>query len=107
MTEACSQIQQMALEALRGPNPPDYVAVFGNTPVESVGDWFQILGIYDSPPNVRIAVRMPSYILVLIIIERYWQLIYTQAPHVDYDCRDDNLMSFVISKSSLSFILHS
>ena len=54
MTESCTQIQQVALNALRGPNPPDYVATFGNTPVESVGDWIQILGINDNPLNVRI-----------------------------------------------------
>ncbi len=43
MTSVCGLIQDTALEALRGPNAPTRVATFGNSSVEIVGDWVEIL----------------------------------------------------------------
>ncbi|KAM4732974.1 tectonic-1 isoform 2-T2 [Anableps anableps] len=38
----CSLISQLLLEVLRGPNFPQYVASFGNSPLENVLDWVPI-----------------------------------------------------------------
>ena len=48
MTEACAQIHNESLTALRGPNPPDYVATFGNTIPENASDW--VLMDIGNPP---------------------------------------------------------
>ena len=45
MTELCGLINQAAWNALIGPNPPEYVATFGNSDVEVTGDWVPILGV--------------------------------------------------------------
>ncbi|ELT91904.1 hypothetical protein CAPTEDRAFT_228697 [Capitella teleta] len=52
MTELCNLTQWAAWEALRGPNPSTYIASFGNSDVEKVGDWVPILGASDQPQRV-------------------------------------------------------
>ncbi len=47
MTSICQLIYDVAYNALVGSNPPTYVATFGNTPVEQVGDWVKILDNLD------------------------------------------------------------
>lgn len=49
MGDMCNQTAYEVMNTLRGPNPPTYVASFGNTPITSVGDW---VGIIDNPPPV-------------------------------------------------------
>ncbi|XP_026186373.1 tectonic-1 isoform X2 [Mastacembelus armatus] len=41
-TSNCSLVSQMLLDILRGPNYPQYVASFGNSPLENALDWVQI-----------------------------------------------------------------
>ncbi|KAM9376175.1 tectonic-1 [Pholidichthys leucotaenia] len=38
----CSLVSQLLLEVLRGPNYPQHVASFGNSPLENPQDWVQI-----------------------------------------------------------------
>ncbi|XP_074530834.1 tectonic-1-like [Halichoeres trimaculatus] len=38
----CSQISQVLLDILRGPNYPQYVASFGNSPLDSPLDWVEV-----------------------------------------------------------------
>ncbi|XP_041846206.1 tectonic-1 [Melanotaenia boesemani] len=48
----CSLVSQLVLDVLRGPDYPQYVASFGNSPLESPLDWIQIRSLVhpsDSP----------------------------------------------------------
>lgn len=38
----CTLISQVLLDVLRGPNPPQYVASFGNSPLDRPLDWVPI-----------------------------------------------------------------
>lgn len=41
----CSLVSQVLLDVLRGPNYPQYVASFGNSPLENPLDWVQIQNV--------------------------------------------------------------
>ncbi|KAM6923498.1 LOW QUALITY PROTEIN: tectonic-1-like [Xenentodon cancila] len=47
-TANCSLVSQFLLDVLRGPNSPQYVASFGNSPLENVLEWVQIKRNFNS-----------------------------------------------------------
>ncbi|XP_078667584.1 tectonic-1-like [Branchiostoma floridae x Branchiostoma belcheri] len=51
ITSVCTLLQNTITDALQGTNPPTHVAVYGNSQLDAVGDWVEILG--DNEPLVQ------------------------------------------------------
>ncbi|XP_035681133.1 tectonic-3-like [Branchiostoma floridae] len=45
ITDVCTLLQSTANDALLGTNPPTHVAMFGNSQLDTVGDWVEILRV--------------------------------------------------------------
>ncbi len=57
MTNVCELIQEAAINALEGPNPPGYVATFGNVSPETFGDWVYIW-TKNKPPGSTVSTAL-------------------------------------------------
>ncbi|XP_014877898.1 tectonic-1 isoform X4 [Poecilia latipinna] len=73
----CSLVSQSLLNVLRGPNPPQYVASFGNTLLENVLDWVPIKSNMN-PTEVQ-SCQIPLALHLEIEWTKYGSLVNPQA----------------------------
>ncbi|CAJ1057985.1 tectonic-1-like isoform X2 [Xyrichtys novacula] len=73
----CSQIYQVLLDVLRGPNYPQYVASFGNSPLDSPLDWVPIKSNFN--PGEAQSCSIPLSLHLDIEWTKYGSLVNPQA----------------------------
>ncbi|XP_069027389.1 tectonic-1 [Embiotoca jacksoni] len=73
----CSLVSQLLLDVLRGPNVPQYVASFGNSPLDSPLDWVQIKNKFN--PTEAQSCSIPLSLHLEIEWTKYGSLVNPQA----------------------------
>uniref|UniRef100_UPI0037E71082 tectonic-1 n=1 Tax=Semicossyphus pulcher TaxID=241346 RepID=UPI0037E71082 len=73
----CSQVYQVLLDVLRGPNYPQYVASFGNSPLDSPLDWVLIKSNFN--PGEAQSCSIPLSLHLEIEWTKYGSLVNPQA----------------------------
>ncbi|KAK5613691.1 hypothetical protein CRENBAI_017631 [Crenichthys baileyi] len=77
----CSLVSQLILDVLRGPNSPQYVASFGNSPLENVLDWVPVKTNIN--PTAAQSCNIPLSIHLEIEWTKYGSLVNPQAQIVN------------------------
>ncbi|XP_008417949.1 tectonic-1 isoform X2 [Poecilia reticulata] len=73
----CSLVSQSLLNVLRGPSPPQYVASFGNTPLENILDWVPVKSNIN--PTEAQSCKIPLSLHLEIEWTKYGSLVNPQA----------------------------
>ncbi|CAB1451086.1 unnamed protein product [Pleuronectes platessa] len=101
-TANCSLVSQVLLDVLRGPNYPQYVASFGNSPLNNPLDWVQISSFH---PGEAQSCSIPLSLHLEVEWTKYGSLVNAQPQIVSIkEVVQTNTTSFALLSGSSSIL---